>query len=115
VRIEVPRRPRSVTSCNCSICRRYGTLWAYYRAAEVRVKASRKSTHAYAYGERSIRFVRCVRCGVITHWEEVKAGGRIGVNSRNFEPVVLQGVPVKLLDGAGSWKTLDRRAGRVTL
>jgi hypothetical protein len=115
VRIEVPRKPRSVTSCNCSICRRYGTLWAYYRASEVRVKAPPKGTHAYAYGERSIRFVRCVTCGCITHWEFARKGERVGVNARNFDPQVLRGVPVRLLYGAATWKTLDRRAGRVTL
>lgn len=27
--VEVPRKPRQLTNCNCSICRRYGTLWAY--------------------------------------------------------------------------------------
>ena len=27
VRVDVPRRPRSLTNCNCSVCRRYGTLW----------------------------------------------------------------------------------------
>ena len=37
LRIEVPRKPSSLTSCNCSICRRYGTLWAYYKASTVRV------------------------------------------------------------------------------
>ena len=37
LRIEVPRKPRTLTSCNCSICRRYGTLWAYYKASSVRV------------------------------------------------------------------------------
>ena len=30
-----------LTSCNCSICRRYGTLWAYYNFSEVRVIAAR--------------------------------------------------------------------------
>jgi len=28
--VNVARRPRQLTDCNCSICRRYGTLWAYY-------------------------------------------------------------------------------------
>src|SRR5437763_8152672 len=27
VRIHVRRAPRTVTHCNCSICRRYGALW----------------------------------------------------------------------------------------
>ena len=35
VRIRVRQAPRTVTSCNCSICRRYGALWAYYQASSV--------------------------------------------------------------------------------
>ena len=28
--------PARVNDCNCSICRRYGALWAYYKRAQVR-------------------------------------------------------------------------------
>ncbi len=117
VRVEVPRKPRSLTSCNCSICRRYGTLWCYYRSGDVEVRAARGAIEAYAYGSQSIQFVRCATCGCVMHWEERKKGalGRMGINARNFDPAVIQGVPVRLLDGAGTWKSLDRRAGRVTL
>ena len=38
LRVHIPRRPRTLTNCNCSICRRYGTLWAYYKADEVRIE-----------------------------------------------------------------------------
>ena len=103
VRIEIPRRPRSVTNCNCSICRRYGTLWAYYPAAEVAVSGR---TAAYAWGDKALRFVRCAACGCITHWEAVAPGprSRVGVNARNFEPQTLGAVRIRLLDGADTWK-----------
>ena len=39
VKVEVPRRPRRLTECNCSICRRYGTLWAYYKFADTDFRA----------------------------------------------------------------------------
>jgi hypothetical protein len=38
VRLEIPRKPRQLTSCNCSICRRYGTLWAYYKFHDVTIR-----------------------------------------------------------------------------
>ena len=28
--LEVDSPPAEVNDCHCSICRRYGTLWAYY-------------------------------------------------------------------------------------
>lgn len=105
VRIEVPRRPRSLTNCNCSICRRYGTLWAYYPATQVRVSGA---TSHYAWGDRCLRFMRCSTCGCITHWERIvpTASARVGVNARNFDPAVLGPVRIRLLDGADSWKYL---------
>lgn len=109
VRVEVPRRPRSLTNCNCSICRRYGTLWAYYKASEVRVTGAAGATSEYAWGDKSLKFVRCSTCGCITHWERVHptASSRMGVNARNFEPSALGSVRIRCLDGASTWKYLD--------
>ncbi|GIL05308.1 MAG: hypothetical protein AMXMBFR72_11090 [Betaproteobacteria bacterium] len=109
VRITVPRRPRSLTLCNCSICRRLGALWAYCPADKVRVEAAPGATHAYAWGDRTLRFVRCKSCGCVTHWEPLKRrpGSKMGVNARNFEPHEVAGARLRRLDGASSWKYLD--------
>jgi hypothetical protein len=109
VQVEVPRRPRTLTSCNCSICRRYGTLWAYYKASDVRVIGAARATNEYSWGDKALRFVRCSTCGCITHWERVhpKEGARMGVNARNFEPGSIASVRVRRLDGASTWKYLD--------
>ena len=37
--LQAPRKPRRLTDCNCSICWRYCTRWAYYKHAEVQVTA----------------------------------------------------------------------------
>ena len=102
VRIEVPRRPPSITNCNCSVCRRYGTLWAYYKESEVRVFCEPTATKAYSWGRGALQFVRCDNCGCITHWKRVQAvvGGTMGVNARNIEPEALGPVRIRLLDGA---------------
>lgn len=109
VRIEVPRRPARATCCNCSICRRYGTLWGYYRASSVRIDARPEDLEAYAWGERRLRFVRCATCGCVTHWEPVQgtAGSRMGINMRNFTPELLARVRIRHLDGASTWTYLD--------
>jgi len=109
VRIELPRKPRTVTECNCSICRRYGALWAYFRARHVRIRAARGATSSYVWGERLIRFVRCRQCGCLTHWQETRnpAAGRVGINARNLAPHILKSVRVRHLDGAATWKYLD--------
>jgi hypothetical protein len=109
VRVEIPRRPRSLTNCNCSICRRYGTLWAYYKRSEVSVTGAPGATSEYSWGNKRLKFVRCSTCGCITHWERIHpvASARMGVNARNFEPSSLGPVRMRLLDGASTWKYLD--------
>jgi hypothetical protein len=108
VQVEVPRRPRSLTDCNCSICRRYGVLWAYYKPSSVRVIAARGATVGYSWGRKSIDFIRCKTCGCVTHYVRTRARARaIGVNARNFDPAALGAPRVRRLDGAASWKYLD--------
>jgi len=109
VRLVLPRRPRSLTACNCSICRRYGTLWAYYKAGTVRVEHERGATSEYRWGDRRLKFMRCARCGCVTHWERSRRTptSRMGVNARLFEPEMLRDVRIRSLDGAETWKYLD--------
>jgi hypothetical protein len=109
ITIDIARKPRTVTDCNCSICRRYGVLWAYYKARDVRVRGRRGSMSSYLCGKRTTRFVRCRHCGCVTHWEEARnsAPGRVGVNARNLAPGILKSVRIRHLDGALTWKYLD--------
>ena len=109
VRVSVPRKPRRLTRCNCSICRRYGTLWMYFKRSEVGIVAPKGATQDYLWGDRSLRFVRCATCGVVTHWEPARptAASRMGVNARNFDPSIAATTRIRTLDGASTWKFLD--------
>jgi hypothetical protein len=112
VSIELAHPPETLTDCDCSICRRYGTLWAYYRPSEVRVVAAPGALAAYAWGERSLQFVRCSTCGCVTHWEPIgpRPVDRMGVNARNFTPAQLGEFKVRRLDGAVTEAYLDEAA-----
>ncbi len=105
----LPRRPRSLTSCNCSICRRYGALWAYYRAGSVRIEHEPGATAGYRWGERRLRFVRCATCGCVTHWEAARRPrpGWMGVNARLVDAESLGEVRIRRFDGARTWRYLD--------
>jgi hypothetical protein len=102
VRVTVPRKPRSVTDCNCSICRRYGVLWAYYQASTVRLEAKRGATESYAWGQKTIKFVRCATCGCVMCWQRIKPASKkwTGVNVRNLGLEVLNSVRIRPLNGA---------------
>lgn len=106
VRLQVDDAPTEVTDCNCSICRRYGVLWAYYAPGQVRIAGG--ATDIYIWGDRMLEFHRCAVCGCVTHWAPVdKTQERMGVNVRLMEPHVLAGARVRRLDGADTWEFLD--------
>jgi hypothetical protein len=108
VQIQVARRPRRLTSCNCSICRRHAGLWGYYDRSKVKVVAKRGALAHYIWGDKALRLYRCAACGCVTHWLPTRrASTRMGVNFRNFDPAVLEAIRVRRLDGANTWKFLD--------
>ncbi len=96
VRITLKTRPSWVLDCNCSICRRYGTLWAYpwdglaKRDLGAVLVQGADALEAYIWGSRSIGFWHCKACGCVTHHTALKEPAKIrGVNARmfvNFDP-----------------------------
>ena len=105
VTFEVATAPTQVTSCNCSICRRLGTLWAYYAPADVRIRGA---TATYRWGDQEIDFHHCATCGCTTHWSPIAAGGkRMGINSRLMAPELVAAAKVRYVDGAAdTWAEL---------
>jgi hypothetical protein len=105
VKLAITRPPTDLTDCNCTICRRYGTLWAYYSPKDVTITGA---TDHYQWGDKHLEFHRCTGCGCVTHWASVDKGrDRMGINGRMMEPSVLAGVRVRKLDGLDTWKFLD--------
>ena len=108
IRLQLEGAPVTVTDCNCSICRRYGVLWAYYAPAQVHIIAAPGSTDVYIWGDRSIEFHRCKVCGCVTHWAAVDPNlGRMGVNARLLDLEVLATARVRKLDGAVTERYVD--------
>ena len=108
VRLEIDTPPQTVTSCNCSICRRNGSLTAYYSPKDVRLIPAQGATDIYMWGDKSMEFHRCKVCGCFTHWAAVdKTLDRMGVNARLMPPEVLATARVRHFDGADTWKYFD--------
>jgi hypothetical protein len=107
--VQVPHKPECLTVCNCSLCRRYGVLWAYYKDAVVQLTAGPGATDEYIWGQKTQKFIRCQECGCVMQWKKLKIGEdtRTGVNARNFEPSVWEAIKIRRLDGADTWKYLD--------
>ncbi|WP_436210201.1 GFA family protein [Bradyrhizobium sp. LjRoot220] len=106
VELEIDETPTEITECNCSICHRYGVLWAYYELRQVRI--SGPSTDIYMWDDRSIMFHRCSVCGCVSHWSPIDPQrNRMGVNARLMKPAILKQAKLRHLDGAVSERYLD--------
>ena len=108
VSIRLRKAPAEITHCNCSLCRRYGVLWAYYAIAEVTIE-TKSPTDTYAWGGKNVDFHRCSGCGCVTHWEPLDPSmvTKQGVNLGNFHPALIAAVRVRKFDGANTWRFFD--------
>ena len=97
VRIELPAAPEWVASCNCSICRKLGSLVAYY-PDDGGVGVTGETT-PYIWGDRMIALHHCPVCGCFTDWRSTgESYGRVGVNARLLDGFAIDGGRY-LLDG----------------
>lgn len=104
--------PEEATACSCTVCRRYGTLWAYdYEGGRIEVSGETKTYVRAA----NIGFHFCPNCGGLAYWRGLKLGEdgrrRLAVNLRLADdPEAVGDIPVEHLDGLGEWKEV--RDGR---
>lgn len=103
--------PGAITACNCTLCRRYGALWAYdYEDGRIRVEGV-TSTYVRS-GKRDpaleIRF--CPGCACVLCWRglRIEADGRrrMAVNLRLAAPEAVADLPVDRFDGLDTFEDL---------
>jgi hypothetical protein len=105
--------PGGITACNCTLCRRYGTLWAYdYENERIRIAGP---TSAYTRADQEsptleIRF--CPTCACVVAWRglELDEQGRrrIAVNARLAPPQAVADLPIDHFDGLDRFEDLPR-------
>ena len=101
--------PESATACNCTVCRRYGVLWAYdYENEGIHVTGR---TQVYIRGDW-LGFHFCPTCGCVAYWLSLKKDEegrrRIAVNLRLTEPEPIAHVPIDHFDGLDTFKDRPR-------
>lgn len=109
VNITLNEDPRWLVDCNCSICRKLGTLWGHVPVAAVTMEAPPDATLAYSWGDRELAFHSCRTCGCTTHWSLVadQNADRMAVNFRLFPAAEQARFQTRRFDGADSWEFLD--------
>ena len=93
--------PSQITSCNCSICSRYNTLWGYYSPDAVEIEVGKKGEAFYIWGDKMLEFVRCANCGCVTHYRTVAGDPepKIALNFRMVSESLIAGIPVRYFNG----------------
>ena len=109
IQIQVAQKPNTLTSCNCSICNRYGALWGYYETPKVSINASDSGLSHYSWGEESIDYYRCNKCACVTHYEtnEKIEKNTTAINFRMAEPSTIESITIRKFDGADTWSYFD--------
>ena len=103
--------PEGVTACNCTLCRRYGALWAYgYLEHGITVSGD---TSAYSRGRKINGFHFCKECGCLTHYmannRDEEGRIRTAVNLRMIhEPEKIAALPIDHFDGYDIFDDLPR-------
>lgn len=99
-------KPARLVDCNCSICRKLGTLWAHAPVSDVTLTGP---TLAYVRADlNELSFHSCTTCGATTHWAPTKDSGEVmAVNTRLADPIETKDIPKRLFDGADTWEFLD--------
>lgn len=101
--------PEAATACNCTVCRRYGALWAYdFEGEGIRVSGP---SRPYVRGT-AIEFHFCPACGCVAFWRGIRVDEdgrrRIAVNLRLTEPGPVAAVPIDHFDGLDRFDDLPR-------
>lgn len=109
VKISVDKDPETFTDCNCSLCRRYGSLWGYYDSDNVIINYEAESLGTYSWGDKNIDFKHCNKCGCVTHYltTEKINDDLIGINFRMADPKEIESITIRKFDGANTWRFID--------
>lgn len=100
--------PEKLVRCNCSACRRFGTLWAHGPLDAITLHINGPTIrYIREDSDGDLTFVSCATCGVTTHWEPTTRGTYMAVNGALANPEAVRDLPVCHFDGADTWAFLD--------
>lgn len=108
VRFILRSTPDWLTTCNCSLCRRIGGLWAAADRPDVEIAADDDALLSYIQGDRTLAMHSCRTCGCTTHYTPTDPSvARMKVNLSMADPTAISGLPIRRFDGADTWTYLN--------
>ena len=91
-----------VISCNCSSCRRRGSLLAFVPTDQFQLKSGADALSQYAFNKKVIHYQFCATCGVFPFARGTRPDGAqmVALNVRCLDGVDLDTLSIKKIDGA---------------
>ena len=103
--------PGSITACNCTLCRRYGALWAYdYEGERIRISGPTASYARAGKADPALAIHFCATCGCVICWRGLRLHDdgrrRIAINIRLAEPAAVADLAIDHFDGLDTFDDL---------
>jgi hypothetical protein len=103
--------PGSITACNCTLCRRYGGLWAYdYEGGRITVTGQTASYTRAGKVNPALEILFCPSCACVVSWRglrlEEDGRRRMAVNLRLAPPEAVCDLPIDHFDGLNTFDEL---------
>jgi len=105
--------PGSITACNCTLCRRYGALWAYdYENERIHISGQPASYTRVGKSDPALEILFCQSCGCVVAWRgmrlEPDGRRRMAVNVRLAPPEAVAHLVIDTFDGLNTFEDLPR-------
>jgi len=103
----------SATACNCTLCRRYGALWAYSHENQgITITGNTKAYSRIGKQDPALEVHFCPTCGCVVCWRGLRLNDegqrRMAVNLRLAEPSSIATLPIDHFDGLDTFDDLPR-------
>ncbi len=101
IRFDVEGEIAGAMACNCSMCRRKGSLLWFVPRDRLNLLTAEKDLTTYTFNKHVIKHRFCRTCGIHPYGEgtDPKGNPMAAVNLRCLEEVDLETIPVQHFDG----------------
>lgn len=103
IAFDVEADIKDVISCNCSMCRRKGSLLAFVPRDKLTLKTPESAISTYRFNKQVIQHHFCAVCGISPFAEaEGPNGPAVAINVRCLPDVDLEALTIRNHDGANA-------------
>lgn len=105
--------PGPVTACNCTLCRRYGALWAYdFEGGRIGLDGPTTRYTRIGKADPAIEILFCLTCACVMCWRGLRLEDdgrrRMAVNIRLAPPAAVADLQIDHFDGLDTFDDLPR-------